>query len=248
MIADFTASTTSLCSLNDTVYFQNFSTNGENYIWDFGDSTTSNAVNPHHLYSSEGSYTVHLFVDGGNCGNDSTEQIDYINIALPDAPTASGSTTCQNSPAVLTGSANGTITWYDVPSGGTPLGTGSPFVTAPLVLNTTFYSENDEVPPLQSAGPVNNNFGTGSYFVNTNSHYCIFDAYTDFILQSVTVYSGQAGVRTIELLDNAGYLINSLTQNIASGTVTLTLNFPVQQGSGYALGFAGRIIGRTLSQ
>lgn len=236
VIADFTALTTTLCTLNEPVYFQNFSSNGENFTWNFGDGSTSNAVNPSHLYGSEGTYTVKLYADGGNCGTDSIAQVNYITIALPDPPTASASATCQYSPAVLTGSANGIITWYDVPSGGTPIGTGSPFLTAPVISDTTFYAENNELPPLQSAGPLNNNFGTGSYFGFTNPHYCVFDAYTNFTLQTVTVYSDQSGVRTIELLDNAGNLINSSTQNIGNGTVTVTLNFPVEQGTGYWLG------------
>lgn len=234
--ADFTASTTSLCTLNEAVYFNNLSSNGGNYFWNFGDDSTSTDVNPFHLYSSEGTYSVSLHVDGGSCGSDSLEQLNYITVALPALPTAADTTTCQNSPAVLTGNANGTITWYNVASGGAPLGSGSPFYTAPVVANTTFYAENDEIAPLQTAGPPNNSFGTGSYFGFTNSHYCIFDAYTNFTLQTVTVYSDQSGVRTIELLDNAGNLINSSTQNIGNGTVTVTLNFPVEQGTGYLLG------------
>ncbi|HYV94051.1 MAG TPA: M4 family metallopeptidase [Chitinophagales bacterium] len=236
VIADFTASATTLCSLNDTIYFNNLSTNGGSFLWNFGDGTSSNDMNPAHLYSSEGTYNVSLYADGGNCGTDSLEQLNFITIALPAAPTASNTTTCQNSPAMLTGSANGTITWYDVPSGGAPLGTGSPFYTAPLVANTTFYAENDEISPVQTAGALNNNFGTGSYATFTNPRYCIFDAYTDFTLKTVTVYSDQSGVRTIELLDNAGNLINSSTQNIGNGTVTVTLNFPITSGSGYWLG------------
>jgi len=91
-------------------------------------------------------------------------------------------------------------------------------------------------PPVQFTEPTDNNFGTGTYFTFTNPHYEVFDAYDGITIQTVTVYSNQSGARTIELLDNAGNMINSSSQNIASGTQVVTLNFHVDAGNGYRLG------------
>lgn len=50
---------------------------------------------------------------------------------------------CKGSPATLsiTAPANGTFTWYDQPTGGTALTTGTSYTTGPLNANTTYYVE-----------------------------------------------------------------------------------------------------------
>jgi gliding motility-associated-like protein len=49
--------------VNDqAVHFFNLSDNGEIYVWDFGDGTGSAEMNPTHVYSREGNYTVTLNV------------------------------------------------------------------------------------------------------------------------------------------------------------------------------------------
>ncbi|MFM1874947.1 MAG: hypothetical protein RL266_684, partial [Bacteroidota bacterium] len=80
VISDFTASITSNCEAPVTVNFNNFSTNGETYTWDFGDGGTSTALNPSHTYAANGVYTVSLSVDGGNCGTDDLVVANYISI------------------------------------------------------------------------------------------------------------------------------------------------------------------------
>jgi gliding motility-associated-like protein len=57
-------------------FFNNTSLAGQQFFWDFGDGTTSNEVNPSHVYSDTGSYTIHLLaIDNGTCNiRDSTAQ------------------------------------------------------------------------------------------------------------------------------------------------------------------------------
>ena len=45
-----------------TVSFSNLSTTetATTYVWDFGDGTTSTAVNPNHIYEMSGTYVVSL--------------------------------------------------------------------------------------------------------------------------------------------------------------------------------------------
>ena len=89
---------------------------------------------------------------------------------------------------------------------------------------------------VQSAGAPDNSFGTGGYFTNTNAHYLFFDAYDNFTLESVTVYSNAAASRIIVLYDRDGNLVASSTQLIASDTQNVVLNFHVPAGYGYQLG------------
>lgn len=80
VVSDFAASITSNCEAPVTIDFTNFSANGAAYTWDFGDGTTSSAVNPSHTYTANGVYTVSLYTDGGNCGTDNLVQQNYISI------------------------------------------------------------------------------------------------------------------------------------------------------------------------
>jgi hypothetical protein len=61
--------------------------------------------------------------------------------SAPAAPTAMNDTICKNTSATLTAAGTGTILWYDVPSGGSSIGTGSTFSTPLLDTTTTYYVE-----------------------------------------------------------------------------------------------------------
>ena len=56
-----------------TVTFENTSTNGETYSWDFGDGATSTEENPVHVYGGNGMYTVTLTATNPN-GSSTTSQ------------------------------------------------------------------------------------------------------------------------------------------------------------------------------
>ena len=61
----------------DPVIFNNNSSNGNAFFWDFGDGNTSTAVNPSHNYTSPGDYTVTLVVSDTN-GCYSPDSIEFI--------------------------------------------------------------------------------------------------------------------------------------------------------------------------
>lgn len=57
-----------LICIPDPVVFQNNSSNGNSFFWNFGDGSTSTLVNPSHVYAAAGQYTVSLLVtDTNNC-------------------------------------------------------------------------------------------------------------------------------------------------------------------------------------
>ncbi len=101
-LADFNSSVSQSCSAPFTVSFNNLTVNGQTFVWDFGDGSTSTDVSPVHTYTAQGSYTVSLTAHGGqNCGTDDTVKVNYIKISdtlpclviLPDtgvAPTQNG--------------------------------------------------------------------------------------------------------------------------------------------------------------
>ena len=80
VVSDFTAAITSSCEAPFSADFVNLSSNGASYLWNFGDGGTSTDVNPSHTYSSNGTYTVTLYVDGDNCGADTVIFPNYISV------------------------------------------------------------------------------------------------------------------------------------------------------------------------
>lgn len=63
-----------------SVDFTNTSAGYLNCLWDFGDGDTSSALNPTHLYGSEGDYNVKL-IAFGECSNDTVQTL--INVCNP---------------------------------------------------------------------------------------------------------------------------------------------------------------------
>lgn len=234
----FNADVTNTCT--GVVTFNNASaySTGSTFLWNFGDGNTSTMANPTHTYTSNGTYTVKLKIM--SCaGNDSLTKPSYITVAMPVAPAAIGDTICANMTAGLSASGSGTLTWYDVPTGGSSIGTGSSFTTPTLTGTTNYYvsSESSSYGSAQHIGMTNNSSG-GSYFTNTGYRYMIFDVSEPLRLESVKVYVNTAGNRNILLQNSAGTTINSATVNIPTGSnpYTVTLNFDIPVGNGYRLG------------
>ena len=66
----------------DTVVFSNTSDNGQYFLWDFGDGTTSNDFEPLHFYSEGGTYNVTLIaIDSGTCNISDTVSYE---ITIPE--------------------------------------------------------------------------------------------------------------------------------------------------------------------
>ncbi len=72
VICDFPVAEFTYSISDETVTFEDGSTGGEDYLWDFGDGTTSDVSDPWHTYSEADTYTVCLTVTN-TCGEvDST--------------------------------------------------------------------------------------------------------------------------------------------------------------------------------
>ncbi|MAX79438.1 MAG: hypothetical protein CL843_04580 [Crocinitomicaceae bacterium] len=81
--SDFLASETDFCTTPAQVNFDNLSSNGASFSWNFGDGSTSTDINPTHTYNNIGVYEVTLVVDGGACGTDSTNVTINIDPSIP---------------------------------------------------------------------------------------------------------------------------------------------------------------------
>jgi PKD repeat protein len=67
--------------VGETIQYRDLSENTvTSWLWDFGDGTTSDQQNPHHVYQQEGNYTVTLTVSN-SAGSDKIEIENYISVA-----------------------------------------------------------------------------------------------------------------------------------------------------------------------
>jgi len=109
--ADFTSPTIAGCSPTQ-INYNNLSSNATNYLWMFGDSTTSAAPSPSHIYNIPGYYTVDLVAyDSAGCA-DTMHKVDYIFIPGTYTQfTVTGTSGCEMFNAVFTDNSIGASTW-----------------------------------------------------------------------------------------------------------------------------------------
>lgn len=234
--ANFVANKTNHCSLPATVNFNNTTTNGITYSWDFGDgSALSSGTNVVHTYTSNGSFTVKLKASGCNNGSDSTIKVSYIMVNSPAAPVATNGSACENSSATLTASGSNPVSWYAGSNSTVPLFTGNSFATPVLTANATYYAactiSNSPV-----FGGIPSHVGGG--FLNNASQWLIFDVTSNCTLNSVLVNAQNAGNRVIELRNSSSQPLYSFTAALTAGINTVNLNFYLTPGSSYQLGLA----------
>ena len=197
-------------------------TAGTNFLWSNGDTTQNITV------SQSGNYTCEVT---NFCGVNTSDPFE-VNEIITNAPVLSGDTVCVSGPVTLTGSATGTITWYD--NLGTLVGTGNTFVTPSISTTTTYFAMNtDSFSDTLNCEPYTNGIGGGGWLAN--EQYEEFDTYTNFTLKSVLLYSQGAGDVTIELQDVSSAVLQSLTATVPAGASVVDLNFSVPEDTNLRL-------------
>ncbi len=179
----------------------------------------------------------------------SPSTIASVNVTNPLILTTTPASACGPGPVSLTLSATATagadINWYAAATGGMPLATGASFTT-PLITATTDYyvgaseggsTANVGLPaalPTATSGAGTTNFGL------------VFDALSNFMLSTVTVYPVSAaantpGTVTIDVVDGTGAILHTATVSVLGNPVaspvaqTVTLNFMIEPGTNLKL-------------
>jgi PKD repeat protein len=237
--AGFIAPTARSCSAPAYISFTNTSQYAATYVWDFGDGTQGTDTTPYHTYTSYGTYTVKLTATGA-CGVDSVTKAQYISV-IDITPTASGASVCHGTSATLTATtpAGTSILWSD--SLGDVVDTNAVFHTPAITVNTNYYLQSSIAGATQYAGPATDAFGTGGNFASQNGHSVIFDCHSPQTLVSVDVYAQGDAVRTIEVLDAAGDVYDSISIDIPDGHSTVPLHFYLPAQTGLMLNAGGNI-------
>ncbi|MFT4062991.1 MAG: PKD domain-containing protein [Edaphocola sp.] len=115
-----------------TVSFTNFSLVAQEYLWDFGDGTTSTAAAPTHTFTTAGHYTVTLYAfnDTACITNDTSYmEFEILSVDYPQLVASNDTLLCKIEPSldlfvtILNPTANNVIEWQ--PSGGVLTGANS---------------------------------------------------------------------------------------------------------------------------
>lgn len=128
-----TASFTSSINGN-VVTFNNTSTYGNTYLWNFGDGNTSTQINPVHTYSQENTYTVSLTVTNA-CGTNTVTHT--VTIVFPPTAGFSANITsgCEPLTVVFNNTTSNNATYFNWSfPGGTP---GNSTLMNPTVVYST---------------------------------------------------------------------------------------------------------------
>ncbi|MGC6470177.1 MAG: VPS10 domain-containing protein [Flavobacteriales bacterium] len=234
--ASFDFTVTNECS--GTVNFNSSSSNAVSIEWDFGDNTYSNEISTSHQYLTSGNYTVKLIATN-ELGSDTIQESISINPVTP--PTANDVESCTPSSVTLTATLNNSeanLNWYDAPVNGNLLHVGNEYNTELLNASTVFYVASVEETDSSFIGQTTHT-GDSDYSGSANSVGSLeFDVNESFILESVEVYTNQAGERKINLVDNQGTVIHEHTEFIPANDntpYTISLNFLIEAGESYRL-------------
>ncbi|MCK9255340.1 MAG: PKD domain-containing protein [Bacteroidales bacterium] len=210
------------------IQFINQSENGETYLWDFGDGTSSDEENPLHIYTQNGEFTVSLYVQN-SVSEDFYTLSETISINRPQAPEVVGASRCGAGSLNLSASGTGILNWYDDEFSGNLIYTGNNFETPELTNSCIYYVQSDIEANEENIGP---NLGGQSRNVAAVLY---FDVYQAMTLISVQARAGSAGMKTIKLLDSENNVLYSSSVNVGSSITTLTLNWQIEAGNNYQL-------------
>lgn len=216
-------------SCQGTITLTSTTANGYTWTGPNGFTASTQSITP----PETGNYSVTI---QGYC---STFTSPASSVVVSSAPTPLGVDQTSPTPTsfnlTATGANSSNISWYNQAVGGTLLTTGANYTT-PVISTTTdyFVEESFSYPSSPVSGGQINHFGTSQYITTINGG-LDFTVISPCTINTVKVYSSNAGTRKILLKNNLGVNIDSITVNLPIDTSVVTLNFAVSPGSDYRL-------------
>lgn len=202
--------------------------NENSYEWSTGETTPTIDV------TESGDYTL---TSTNICGV--SESTITVTVSNPEIPSSQNVTIDSGENATLNATGTGTIIWSDAE--GNILFEGAEYITEPIYENTIFYVTNEEVivaAPAEIATGATNHEGESFYSSGVYNGGLVFDAFEQFTLNSVKVYTEYEGDRLFELFDNNDNLVESSLVNIPATTndgYVVNLNWIIPVGSQYTI-------------
>jgi hypothetical protein len=184
-------------------------------------------------------FTASVSLNGdANAGNNQLVAQRKVS-AVTAAPVASA-TICGTDPASLRGSGDGTIFWYDAPTGGNLIAAGNNAYTSFKPVDNTYYAALNQF--SGKVGLVSKDFtGSGGGY-NQFGPTVSFTAQVPFVIEKARLYIGNSGTITFTVSTTTGNPVSSVTLDVAAtrttpgpGAQTNDLN---DQGAVYDLNLA----------
>lgn len=199
---------------------------GVSYLWSNGATSSSIMAGP-------GTYTVQVT---SYCGTTTSAPFTVTALVQPAAPVVEGAVICEGQSAELSTNAANAV-WYD--GAGVVVATGPQFMTPPLYASATYSVVDVEssVGQVSFGGKYDNSGGGGFHDGGQNLK---FNANRSFRLNSVKLFAGSAGTRTIELVDALGVLRATRSAYVPAGESRMDLDFDILPGNNYILTVSGR--------
>jgi hypothetical protein len=157
--------------------------------------------------------------------------------------TTTGNSVCEPGSAVLGAAGSTTLNWYDAPTGGNLVATGTSY-SPNVAATTTFYVSSSSV----SAGSAGVSTWTGTAASTALFSGIAFDVTNKVKLKTVTVYPKNTSALTpitVALFDATGNVVSgtapvTFTPTLVTGTIgttsqNVTLNYNIPVGTGYRL-------------
>lgn len=211
------------------------------YAWEYNDNGTwipiPGATDVAYVLS--GTSVTQEYRAAVSCGAGNIAYSDTVTVSIADPQLLSTTpgTRCGTGTVDLAATAapGSTLMWYTVPTGGQPIGSGNVFTTPVIGTTTDFYVSATSGGTTQISSSGIPTSGT------TTTNYGIYlEFLQDAIINSVDVFSSNAGTITVELRDNTGNTIGgpdnfTLVASDFSTPQTLALGYTVPKGDGYRL-------------
>jgi hypothetical protein len=225
-VPEITSSVSGLVCESEVVSLSIDAPENTTVLWSDGSSSETIEV------SGSGEYSVTLSNSEYDC-----DAVKKITISTIENPTISDEpvVVCKNESAELFVVSEYDVIWYD--ENMNVVGAGNSFTTPVLNESANYYvsssfSDNN-VGPAEHEGESNYSGG------NNAIGFLSFDALSDFILESVNVYTNEPGERKFILMNESGDVIAEHTEFIEfcdDEPQTVTLDFSVPVGSNYQIG------------
>lgn len=203
----------------------------QGYAWSNGGTGQSVEV------SEAGNYFVTI---QGNCGAYTSATVSISVLDSPNAPIVDDVAIPVAGSATLFAEGDN-IQWYDVATGGSPIGSGNVFQTPELTANTSFWASATTIYGGEEAfGARTDRDAVNGVFHTNSDNYQFFTAFEPFVLRSVKVYANGAGNRTIRVIDRSnGSTVATGVFNIPDGESRVQLDFAIPGPGDYGLRTVG---------
>lgn len=229
-IAKFQISDSVVC--NGLVAFTDFSENfPSSWNWDFGDGIYSSMQNPQHQYTTSGLFTVKLTVVNMH-GSDSIARENSVQVFVPEPNQPIDTFLCHGDWFILQNLTPDSMVWYRASSPDIAYWGDSWLVN--VNSDTTFYGATFIDMPMFNVGKIDT-AGSGGYIYQNVEHGLIFNAHSDFVLNSVDVFALNASIKTIKVINSNNELVASKTVSLVTGKNTILLDFYIPQDSNYKI-------------